>query len=83
MSRDVIAVAHSSNTVTCARDSFSESVMTAAGTVPILTVSWHTGRGGGGGGGDAPHRPSTQNATRVKKKGGGSKLYIFPNFDEK
>ena len=44
---------------------------------------------GGGGGGvlgqvsdrDAPHRPSTRNATRVKK--GGSKLYILPNFDEK
>ena len=43
MSRDVIAVAHSSNTVPCARDSFSESVMTAAGTAPMLTVSWHPG----------------------------------------
>ena len=41
MSRDVIIVAHSSNTVPCARDSFS--VMTAAGTVPMLTVSWHPG----------------------------------------
>ena len=30
---------------------------------------------------DAQHRPSPQNATRVKKE--GSKLYIFPNFDEK
>ena len=47
------------------------------------------GGGGGGGGGvlgqvldrDAQHRPSTRNATRVKK--GGSKLYILPNFDEK
>ena len=28
---------------------------------------------------DAPHRPSTQNATRVKKGGRN----IFPNFDEK
>ena len=34
---------------------------------------------------DAQHRPSTRNAIRVKKKkgGGGSKLYILPNFDEK
>ena len=30
---------------------------------------------------DAQHRPSTRNATRVKK--GGSKLYILLNFDEK
>ena len=32
---------------------------------------------------DAPHRPSTRNATRVKKKQLWSKLYILPNFDEK
>ena len=43
MSRDVITVAHSSNAVPCALDSSSESVMTAAGTVPMLTVPWHTG----------------------------------------
>ena len=44
---------------------------------------------GGGGGGilcqvsdrDAQHRPSTKNATRVKKR--ESKIDILPNFDEK
>ena len=47
---------------------------------------------GGGGGGvlgsvsdrDAQQLPSTRNATRAKKKGGGgSKLYILPNIEEK
>ena len=51
-------------------------------------VGWG-GRGGGVLGQvsdrDAHHRPSTRNATRVKKKGGVEtiKLYILPIFYEK
>ena len=33
---------------------------------------------------DSQHHPLIRNATRVQKKGGGgSTVYILPNFDEK